>query len=123
MPWHAWEQQLDGCSFYSYNSPYGNPWDHRPNSVGMYYVVVYPGTAGAIPTPQWEAWREGREDRDRLAVLQKAIDDARKRGDDLAADQAQAVMRWAVDKALNASSPADFSRANQRVIQEILKLR
>ncbi len=123
MPWHAWEQQLDGCSFYSYNSPYGNPWDHRPNSVGMYYVVVYPGTAGAIPSPSWEAWREGREDRDRLAVLQKAIDDARKRGDDLAADQAQATMRWAVDKALNASSPADYRRANQRVIHQILELR
>ncbi len=126
MPWHAWEQQLDGCGFYSYFSPDGNPWNDRDGKAdggAGQYVVVYPGTAGAIPTPQWEAWREGREDRDRLAVLQKAIDDARKRGDDAAADQAQAVMRWAVDKALNASSPADFSRANQRVIQEILKLR
>ena len=31
-------------------------------------------------------------------------------------------MRWAVDKAVNASSPENFRRANQRVIKEILKL-
>ncbi len=66
--------------------------------------------------------REGREDRDRLAVLKRAIDDARKRGSNADADRAAAVMRWAVDKAVNASSPGDFRRANQRVIKEILKL-
>lgn len=123
MHWRAWEHDLDGCAFYSYFSPYANPWDHRPNKVGMYYVVVYPGTAGAIPSPNWEAWREGREDRDRLAVLEKAIDDARERGHDAAADRAEGVLRWAVDTAVNASSPADYRRANQRVIHAILDLR
>ena len=123
MPWRAWEHQLDGCAFYCYHCPYGNGWVHRPNNVGMYYAVVYSGTVGPIPSPNWEAWREGREDRDRLAVLQAAIDQARKQGDDDAADRAKAAMEWAVNQAVNASSPADYREANKRIIQAILDLR
>ena len=56
-------------------------------------------------------------------MLQAAIDQARKQGDDNAADRAEATMEWAVNQAVNASSPADYRKANKRIIQAILDLR
>jgi len=70
---------MDGVYVSSYQDPAGcpDPFNETaaPGAVRP-QMLTYPAKAGPIPTVQWEAAREGRDDMRYVATLEKAIQDA-----------------------------------------------
>lgn len=72
--WKAFSNGLTGIGFWAYadTGPSGTAWDDfdgtRPD-----YSVVYEGISGIVSSKRWEAWREGVEDYELLALARKNL--------------------------------------------------
>jgi len=72
QPWVAWRYGLDGAGFWTYE--YRDLWDKRAE-----YGLIY-GGEGPVPSKRWEAYRDGIEDYNYLALLSEVVEEAEARG-------------------------------------------
>jgi hypothetical protein len=88
--WFAAATSLDGVMAWTYfvianpNLPFDDLGAHvlYPTSTGANHRgCVLPGLGGPLPTPDWEAFREGVEDRDYIFTLETLIAQANASGD------------------------------------------
>jgi len=69
QPWVAWRYGLDGAGFWTYE------WRVDLRDRWTQYGLIYNGD-GPIPSKRWEAYRDGVEDYNYLALLREAADEA-----------------------------------------------
>jgi hypothetical protein len=75
--WFGLKHDLDGIGFWAGFSPYGDMWDDFDSQYGLDWedaCVVFPSSAGAITTRNWEAWRETLEDASIYRMLERALE-------------------------------------------------
>lgn len=122
--WNALRHNLAGYCYWCYSHYAGVPWSDRDTTSGKHgpfsSAMAYPGTAGPIPTRAWEAYREARDDADRVLMARKAIAHANKDGQTDIAHRAAALLDTAMDIACSPRRAGDFDRANDLVIQALL---
>ena len=108
MAWDAFHRGQTGVGFWIYlDMRNHHPWDDTLKPSGYYEVVYGVGESPVethgekiIPSRRWEAWREGIEDYEYLAQLQKAIDQVRL-FDPKAAASAQTSLNLQVERVTN----------------------
>lgn len=71
MAWRAWAHNVDGVGFWSYSDAGGagswNPW--AMGTTLPYSPVYFSANGQVLSSKHWEAWREGMQDYEYLAML------------------------------------------------------
>lgn len=124
LGWFSVAKGIEGMGFYCYNGYNGDIWADgsgtRYDKSPLQEAVVYPGTQGPIPTPNWEAWRESAEDVALLYQVRDKINDsslpAEKR------ENLRALYESSLATALDAADISDFARNKQLLADEITTL-
>ena len=71
LPWLAFRYDLQGCTYWTYMSGYGDLWDDTDGTQSD-WTKIYPGLRGVpVSSRRWEAWREGLEDYCLLRALRE----------------------------------------------------
>jgi len=130
MAWDAFHRGQTGIGFWTYIDRKEHAWDDVSTPIG-YYTVIYGANKSPVdthgekivPSRRWEAWREGIEDYEYLAQLQKAIDQT-SRFDSRAAAKAQAILNSQVARVVNNRSDTEAVYSARQIITEtLLRLR
>jgi len=131
MMWKAWQRGYTGCGFWAYaDAGWGgdNAWNDfdgaNPDFAAIYTARnAPPGVARSeaiIPSKRWEAWREGIEDYELLAMLGQAVARAQQTGAVARATALRALLNSGVESALAApDDPAAAERARRRVLRAL----
>gem|GEM_PF-2915060 len=130
LAWETFRRGGTGTGFWCYAD--GGAWDAYDG--GLHYGVVYQAKNAPpevtrvepiIPSRRWEAFREGAEDFEVLAQLQRALTAAREAGLTVAAvAAAQTQLADTVQRVLdNPEDPARYRHARRTLTEHILKLR
>jgi len=117
-----WKVGAKGVTQYMYQCRAANPYDMfaeervgKSTVGGSAYFYAYPSSGGPIPTPHWEAIRQGIYDYRYLFTLKHAIARARAAGKTQTADEAQKTL----DEITNAF-PDDFqTRRKDEIVRSI----
>lgn len=122
MAWLAIAKELGGMAFFAYDFYDGNPWSDGKDGVldggpGQ-YAVVYPGNNGPIPTPNWEAWREGVEDAS-LLLMAKKISNSPEVPIAKRLKLARTV-EFSVSRILEATDPEQYVAEKKRIVDAII---
>jgi len=83
LPWMCWKYRLSGLLYWCVNFWTTNPWENPMNtkwSQNGNGSLFYPGPEGPVPSIRLEVLRDGMEDYEYLAMLQRLIDRARAQG-------------------------------------------
>jgi hypothetical protein len=109
---HPWKVGAKGVTQFQYQASSVNPFDmfatdhigKRKREVsGTIHFYAYPSSSGPIPTPHWEAVRQGIYDYRYLFTLKKMIKKAYDSGNKAGAEAAQKVLAE-----ITSSFPYDF---------------
>jgi len=131
MMWKAWQRGYTGCGFWAYaDAGWGgdNAWNDfdgaNPDFAAIYTARnAPPGVARSeaiIPSKRWEAWREGIEDYELLAMVGDAAERAQQTGAAARAARLRALLKSGVESALAApDDPAVAERARHRMLQAL----
>jgi hypothetical protein len=129
--YHAWRQDLDGINSWGFNTAEnsrGNPYEDLDHG-NSDYNLAFPHTGGPLPTPNWEAVREGIEDVRFIYQLEKLLDAKTNSAAAGAARDFLAELRSRCDIELNRMAyeegswtAAAFDSTRSRVIDLIVKL-
>lgn len=87
--WKAFQAGANGIGFWAYADagPSGSTWNDY-DGTGPDYAVIYEGTKGSVGSKRWEAWREGAEDFELLAMARRKLQSSKDIADFDAAVQA-----------------------------------
>lgn len=80
LPWRAWTRGMQGIGFWSYSDAGGNTWERYGASTRASYSTVFIGKGTLHDTKHWEAYREGLQDYELLALLRDRVAECRKQG-------------------------------------------
>ena len=118
LPWCAWHYKLDGVTYWTYYSSFGDPWNdfdfNHPD-----WSKVYTGASGnPVSSKRWEAWREGLED---WALFDLLIKTLNQKGGPAEADKRLLAEIDAIG--LTSNAPADkLEEVSTRVLHRLLDL-
>ncbi|HLA40504.1 MAG TPA: hypothetical protein VJ417_10920, partial [Candidatus Glassbacteria bacterium] len=131
--YYTWRQDLDGMNSWGFNTAEnsrGHPYEELDHP-GSDQNLAYPAPGGPLPTPNWEALREGIDDVRYVYRLEKLIE-AKSAGHPEEAGRAKAFLNELrgecdIDEDQMAYDfgpwpPEEFERVRERVIALILEL-
>jgi hypothetical protein len=127
MAWDAFHRGQTGVGFWIYlDMRNHHPWDDTLKPSGYYEVIYGVGESPVethgekiIPSRRWEAWREGIEDYEYLAQLQKAIDQVRL-FDPKAAASAQTSLNSQLERVTNNRTDSRIVYSARNIITKTL---
>ena len=130
MPWRAFSMGQTGAGFWVYADPVSSTlWDDTVTTKG-YYGVVYgvENTQWAkrgesiIPSRRWQAWRQGVEDYEYLAVFQKAIDELKSQQNEKATDYQHLLKTHVRNVLQNPDDLKAVENARQAITNALIEL-
>jgi len=92
-----WRTRYDGAATWAYQSTGGCTWNDFDGPKARGYNFAYPTVDGVIDTIQWEGYREGVDDVRYVTTLEKAIETAKRSGDEGRKASAAAAERYLRD--------------------------
>lgn len=107
--WHCWQIGGTGSYFWALSDTGGaSSWNEYTATHGP-YTPHFMDERTVTPAKQMEAIRESAEDYEYFVMLKKAIDKAKQEGKADAAEQAQTLLKAAVDDVLNFKGPTNLT--------------
>jgi len=106
LPWRAWTRGMHGAGFWAYGDAGRGSWNRYAVGTRPSYSPLFIGLGTVHDTKHWEAYREGLQDYEVLALLRDRLEDLKTQGrfstDAARAERFLAEMPKAVEEATGA---------------------
>ena len=80
LAWQSWTRGMTGTGFWAYGDAGGGSWNRHAVGTLPHYSPIFLGPGTVHDTKHWEAFREGLEDYERLALLRDRVRDLKAQG-------------------------------------------
>jgi len=80
LAWRSWKRGMTGTGFWSYGDAGGGSWNRYAVGTLPHYSPMFLGPGTIHDTKHWEAFREGLEDYERLALLRDRVKELKTKG-------------------------------------------